>query len=562
MAKKSRPGPRPAASRPPKSAEKTPADWQPVLLAGLAFLLFATGFGNEMLGIDDHMATVDNPAVKNLDLTAFNLGMYAPVTWIGYAIAYTIGKDNAFWYHLLSALVHAGNVLLVFRLLQRLDVRDSVVGAVTLLFAVHPIQVESVAWIAGFSTPLFSMFCLLSALFYLRHAEVETGSPKHYALSLGLFVAACLAKSLAVMLPLLLLAIDFLWKKPNVKGVKRLLGYAPYFIIALVFGVFTFYTRSAAGVEVGVAFGEYTPLERFLLVCYTPLLYWWKLLAPLNLSVYYSFNKVNGQLPLIYYAAPLIIAVVVYASWRFRRQAPYLGQGLSFFAANIIFYLPFYSVGTFELCADHYNYLAAIGIFYILVSGWEAARRSFPDFSGGLLWLGRLWVVALIVLCLMQIRLWKDTISIVSNAIDKGFHQHGKMYQARALAFADDKKDLAAAMSDFNKALEINPQLFDSYKYRGGLYGVTKQYEKSVADLSKYLEQFPNDAEQHYNRGLSLLNLNRAQEAITDFNKTLEINPDFSRAYRARGNAYNQIGQADRGAADLAEWEKRKNSGR
>ncbi len=562
MAKNPKTKPKTTASKTSISGSANESDWQPWVLAGIGFILFCTGLSNELLGIDDHMATIDNPAVKNFDLTVFNLGMYAPVTWLGYGIAHTLGGANPFWYHLMSALVHAANVWLVYRLMQRLGIRNTVAFAVSLLFAVHPIQVESVAWIAGFSTPLFSLLCLISLLFYLKHAEKESGSPQHLGLSLGLFIAACLAKSTAVMLPLLLLVLDIYWKKPALEPRKRWLGYAPYFLIALGFGLFTFHTRSAAGVEVGAVSNEFSAFERVLLVCYTPLLYWVKLLLPVSLSIYYSFDKINGQLPVVYYCAPAVLAVVVFAAWYFRRSAPYLRQGLAFYAANILFTLPFYSVGTFELCADHYNYLAAIGVFYLLVSGYEAVRQALPSFSGPVEWLGRIWVAALIVLSLMQIRLWKDTISIVSNAIDKGFHQNGKMYQARAISYANDRKDLAAAMRDFDKALEINPKLPDSYKYRGGLYGVTKQYDKSVADLNKYLELEPGDGEQYYNRGLSLLNLGRVQDAIADFNKTLEINPEFASAYRARGNAYIKTGEAAKGEKDLAEWERLKNSGK
>ncbi|MCB0527076.1 MAG: tetratricopeptide repeat protein [Lewinellaceae bacterium] len=562
MAKKSNPARKAAPSKPAPSGASGDGNWQPWVLAAAGFLLFCTGFSNEMLGIDDHMATVDNPAVKNFDFGIFNLGMYAPLTWMGYAVSYTIGGENPFLYHLMSALVHAANVWLLFRLLQRLDVLRNIAFASTLLFAIHPIQVESVAWIAGFSTPLFTLFCLLSVQFYLDHADKPEGSNNQYALSLGMFIAACLAKSTAVVLPVLLLVIDQYWKKPALEARKRWLGYIPFFTLALAFGLFTFHTRAAAGVEVSADSGGFSAVERIFLVCYTPLLYWSKLLWPGNLSIYYSFDKTENGMPALYYAAPVLLAVVAYAAWHFREKAPWLRQGLLFYAANIFVALPYYSVGAFELCADHYNYLAAVGIFYLLVSAWSAAQRAYPAAAGGIAWAGRLWAVALVVMSLIQIRYWKDTIAIVDNAIEKGFHQNGRMYEARAIAYANDRRDMNQAMRDFNKALEINPKLYDSYKYRGSLYGLSRQYEKSVADLDKYLESKPDDAEQYYNRGLSLLNLDRTRDAIRDFNKTLEINPDFARAYRARGNAYLKIGDTAKADADLAEWERRNNGRR
>ncbi|MBK8192283.1 MAG: glycosyltransferase family 39 protein [Lewinellaceae bacterium] len=367
--------------RTPKSGASEASDWRPWVLMAAAFLLFSTGLSNGLLGIDDHSATVDNLAVKNFDLTIFNLGMYAPLTWLAYAIAYHLGGDHPFFYHLLSLLVHVANVWLLYRLLQRLDLSRTIAFAVTLLFAIHPIQVESVAWIAGFSTPFFTLFCLLSTTFYLQHTATEAGSQKHYLSALGLFVAACLAKSTAVMLPLLLLVLDFYWKKPTLERRKQWLGYAPFFLLALGFGLLTFYTRAAAGVDVGATTNDFSVLERALVVCYTPLLYWSKLLLPLHLSIYYSFNKVNGALPIIYYLAPLILGGLVWAAWRYRQQAPYLWQGLLFYTANIFFTLPFYAVGTFELCADHYNYLAVVGFSLYWCPPGNTPGGHFPPWQ-------------------------------------------------------------------------------------------------------------------------------------------------------------------------------------
>lgn len=562
MAKKSAPRTKPAVSKPAAPAASTPLipdRWLPWIPVIIGALVFSTGLTNQLLGVDDHTATVDNPAVRDLNLFgSFNLGMYAPLTWAVYGVAYLLGKDSPFWYHLFSLIVHAVNIYLVFQLMLRLKTGKNTALAVALLFAIHPIQVESVAWIAGFSTPLFSMFCLMACLQYLDYSE-RPGEMRAYWLALLLFVAACLAKSAAVTLPLTFVVLD-LWRRPALSRARQWIGYAPFFLIALGFGLLTIYSREQSTMVMEIPGSRFSLPERLLVLFYTPVWYWYKLLWPLKLNIYYSFDKINGQFPWMYYAAPPVVAGALFAAWRYRQTAPWLWFGLLFFFANVSVMLPFTSQGTFEFCADHYNYLAMIGIGFILVQGWTALQTKWPGMAGWVRVAGFAWIVFLGALCLRQIRIWKDTNTVVTNAIDNGFYQNGLMYAARGKELGSKGK-IKEAILDFDKSLEINPSLYESYKYRGSLYGVIKRYDKSAADLSVYLKQYPNDAEQYYNRGLSLLNLNRAPEAIADFSKTLELSPGFTRAYRARSNAYNAIGDAAKAEADLAEYEKRQGAG-
>lgn len=564
MAKKITRPSKPAPKSTPSATPGAFADglmWVPVILA---FLLFSLGLRNEMLGFDDHSATVDNPAVTGFELFRQNLGMYAPITWLGHGIAYLLGKDNPFPYHFLSLLVHVFNVWLVQRLVLRLSDRRMVAFWVALLFAIHPVQVESVAWIAGFSTPLYALFYLLACLWYLDYAEGSGNKSRAYSLALGAFVLACLSKSAAVTLPLVLVLLDW-WAGRPVLDRRRLLGYAPFFAAAFLFGLLTIYVRNQSGLNMGAG-NDFSILDRLLILAYTPVFYWYNLLIPLKLNIYYDFYKINGPFPWPYWVSPLVLLGGLFLAWRYRQKMRFVWFGLLFFFANLSVMLPFRAMGTFELCADHYNYLAAIGIFFALAQGLQALAGRYPNYAGALRALGGLWVAALVVLCILQIRVWKNTITVVTNAIDNGYHHNGRLYEARANAYGkklgDKDRDkaraaLAAAINDYTKALEINPELWDSYKYRGGLYGMKKQYEKSIEDLSKYLEQHPDDFEQSYNRGLSLLNMGHAPEAIKAFDRTLELNPKFLRAYRSRSNAYAAVGDTARADADLREFDRR-----
>lgn len=539
--------------------EPAPQTWLQWIPPALAFILFSMGLRNEMLGIDDHTATLYNPAVTEFEpFTRFNLGMYAPLTWLGHAIAYAVGKENPLPYHLLSLLVHVFNVWLAGRLALRLTQSQQTAFWITLLFAIHPVQVESVAWIAGFSTPLYALFYLLGCLAYLKHTEGGPDQRQQYGLALGAFVLACLSKSAAVTLPLVLPLLDW-WAGRSPFDRRRMLGYAPFFALALVFGVLTIHARNISGMDIAGENGH-SLLDRFLMVCYAPVLYWYKILLPFKLNIYYSFDKINGRFPWPYWVAPVVLAGAFFAAWRYRRSARYVWFGLLFYMANLSVMLPFRSLGTFELCADHYNYVAIIGIAMMLVLGVKALAERYPGAAGLFRGVSGLWIAMLIVLCVMQIRTWKTSISVVTHAIDNGSHHDGLLYEGRANAYAQ-KKELKKALQDYTKAIEINPERWDSYKYRGSLFGVLKQYDRSAADLSKYLEKYPDDPEQLYNLGLTLFNLNHQAEGIKALDRCLEINPDFARAYRARGNAYLSMGDSARAQIDLQEFERRQGQG-
>lgn len=517
-------------------------------------LVFATGLRNGMTGMDDHSSTTENPAVTGFSFetifSTFNLGMYAPLTWTGYAIAYAIGKDNALWYHLLSLMAHTFNTYLVYRLLEKLQVRKNLILPVALLFAIHPIQVEAVSWIAAFSTPLYTLFSLSALLYYRDYTSGKGNRYRSYGLALLMFVLSCLAKSVAVTVPLTLIALD-LWRKPaDLSRNRQWLGYVPFFAIALFFGLLTIWTRQESDAGAGAVAGDYSILERVLMVCYAPVFYLTKILVPLDLNIYYSFDKVDGRFPWPYFAAPAVVAALTFAAWRWREKTPFLYLGLLFYATNIAVALPFATIGTFELFADHYNYLACTGIFFVLVAGMEYLRTRFPAHSGILRFIGLVWLIALALLTFRQIRVWKDTVSVVSNAIDNGYHHHGRLYFSRGVEFGDLGKP-QDAINDFSRAIEIDPDLRDAYKFRGSLYAQAGQLDPALADLLQYARLDSADAVIWNNLAMIYMRKNQLPKAVEAFTKTIRIKPDAAGSYQNRAKIYEMMGDTARMRADL-----------
>jgi tetratricopeptide (TPR) repeat protein len=553
----------PASSRRPAAAPAAaaaPIEWPLWIACAAAFLLFMTGVSHPLLAVDDHAATVNNEAVKNFPtLFHINLGMYAPVTWWFYGLAYRLqggAGEGAFWYHLFSVLLHTGSTWLVYRILRSAQLPVWGAFIVALLFAVHPIQVESVSWVAGMSTPLYGFFMLWSLYLYLKYEE--SNKRTYYGFSLTVFAMACLSKSAAVVLPLLLVWWE--QRKLSEKSFRhRMADYTPFFLLSLFFGLLTIYTRNKIDMPLGIS-TEYNPLERLLILFYTPLFYISKLFLPLKLNIYYSFDKIDGQLPLVYWLAPLASTALLVIGWKVRQTMPLFWLGLGIFIINHIVSLPYAPLGSFEMCSDHYNYIACIGFFLMLYAVAERWAAHFPGTQqvdrGVLL----LFALLLAALSFRQIGYWKNTLFLMNNAIENGYYSNGKMYYWRGMEYGNRAQagDQERALADFNKALEMDSTLYDAYKYRGAFLGMKGQYQESVSDLTKYLSRYPNDPEYRFNRAVSFINLGNPRAAIDDLNVTLQYAPGFYQAYRSRSNAYRMLGDTERAAADMAEFERRK----
>ncbi|MDX2136148.1 MAG: tetratricopeptide repeat protein [Saprospiraceae bacterium] len=555
------------AKKQPKSAPKpttAPAPtvklptyaWMPWAAAAAVLLLFSTGFQNAMVAMDDHTATVNNPVVRDFSLAfqgVFNLGMFAPLTWWVYGMAYALGGDSPFWYHLFSALLHAANAWLVWHIGRRLGAAPWQALFLSLAFAIHPVQVEAVSWIAALSTPLFSFFLLLAVDAYLRYVDAGKWG-RDYGLAVAFMLAGCLSKTAAVVLPLSLLAIDVWLRRPLNRN--TLLEKAPFFALSFLFGLLTLFSRTSSGHTIDAGGAGFSVLDRCLMACHSVLFYWGKLLAPVGLSIWYPFERgASGSWPAAYYLAPMALAAILGAAWWYRRPAPVLWAGLLFYLSNIFLALPFYTIGEFELRSDRYNYLAALGVFAVLsaLPQWAPVqqRKLAPAATVVLSLLLLVWAG----LSIQRISDWRNTIALIDKAIAAQGDNFGKAYLWRGMAYGDQGKG-KQALDDFNRAIERNPELYMAYKYRGALLGMAKQYERSVADLDIYLKKYPNDAEYLFNRGLSQLKLGKKAEAMADFNRAIESNPQFAPAYRSRAGLHSELGEPEKAAADMEAWER------
>lgn len=308
--------------------------------------------------------------LKNLwaVLTEFYNGQYAPFNELNYILIHSVFGYSPIAFHAASLLWHAANTVLLFLFLNRLlkmipnyplaEQSQNIAWVCTLLWAVHPVNVEPVAWISASKILVYAFYYLAALLLYLYYIE-RPGMGKYLGL-LALFVASFFGKEQAVVLPLAFLLVDYVTKR-ECNWCYLLLEKAPFFILALFFGVVTILSQGFSG-EVP----EYLLWQRLLFCGYTLYEYLVKTILPLNLLYLYPFpTSPEGRMPQMMYVYPLMIIAAAYLIYVFRKERM-LVFGALFFVVHLLVAIHLISISRFAIVADRYNYLAMIGPLLVI----------------------------------------------------------------------------------------------------------------------------------------------------------------------------------------------------
>lgn len=492
--------------------------------------------------LDDQQQVVQNPNIRSLSLSSLkaifsstSVGMYQPITTLIYALIFSIAELEPFAYHFTSLLFHLANCLLVFFFLKEFKIKLWPAVILTGLFALHPMQVESVAWVSAFSNLVFSFFYLLALISYMRFKE-QAGL-KFLYLSLAFFIFSCFSKASAVSLPLVLLAID-LYHDKGIK-LKSVLQKLPFFIIALIFSIITIQSREAAGhlSDLSLTFDWF---DRIFLISYSILFYPWQFIDPIKLSAFYPYPELNDALlPLAFYLAFPMLLFLIWLLYRFRKQSKlYLGALIFFFIlAPTLHFIP---VGN-QLSTDRYLYLPMIGLLLMISIGLDRIPKKGLKIA---------WLSALILLAILSYHradVWKNDRAIWTDVISK----YPKVAQAYnnlgSYQLLEGKKQ--AAFKNFDKAIQLKPYYADAYNNRGNLLSQAGKSEAAINDFNKALELRPH-ADAYFNRANEFTKRGDFRIAIEDYSESLKLKqvPD---AFTNRAFAYLQIDQDQAAVADL-----------
>jgi protein O-mannosyl-transferase len=516
--------------------------WLPgVLLMAAVLLAYQPAWRAGFIWDDDHHVT--GPELRSTGGLA-RIWMRPGATQQYYPLVHSVfWLEQRLWgysppgYHLVNILLHAGAAWLLAKILWRLEVRGAWLAAA--LFALHPIQVESVAWISELKNTLSGVFYLGAALAYLGFDRHRQG--RYYALAFGLFILGLLSKTVIATLPAALLVV-FWWQRGQLRWRRDILPLTPFFVAGIGAGLVTMCVeRTFIGAQ-GAEF-DFSVIERFLIAGRAIWFYLGRLCWPIDLIFIYPRWEIcpTAAWQYLYPAAVVLLLGGLYGCrrrWRGPLAAMLFFVGTLFPALGFVNVYPF----RFSFVADHFQYLASIGPLILIAAGIDLLFKRFQGRSRfGKPVLGGLLLAVLCVLTWRQARIYQSSETLWRATLGKNPECWVACDNLSSLFFKRGQADEAMLYS--RKALEIRPRDEVAYTMIGDIHAQAGRLDAAVANYQEALAIMPGYVIARFNLAHVLCQTGSGEDAIAQYQKILEIQPDCAPAYHRLGNVYRQAGR-------------------
>jgi Flp pilus assembly protein TadD len=574
----------PAKDRISRLSEKKRLIVISLVLAVFTFIVYFQVTQNEFINLDDETYIINNKQIQN-GLTvkgiiwAFTTGHAAnwhPLTWISHMIDVQLFGLNPGGHHLINVLFHLANTVLLFFVLNRITQALWQSAFVAVLFALHPLHVESVAWASERKDVLSAFFWMLTMALYASY--VSRPNYGRFLAVLLCFALGLMAKPMLITLPFVLLLLDY-WPlrrlerngpaqgiKPSLKKKKReeipaiseppdqpattpwssirplLSEKIPFFILAIFSSFITYFVQ-----DVAIQSYKSFPLSvRLSNAFHSYLIYIVKMVWPVNLAVFYPHP---GSWP-TYRVLVSILTVILFTvqAFRLRKKYPYVFVGWSWYVGTLVPVIGIVQVGI-QSMADRYTYLPLIGLFIIIAWGLPDILKTWPYRKRVLIALTACCFLGVSLLTWRQVGYWRNNLSLYNHTLSIT-KSNFPIHITRGQAFFKLGM-INEAIADFNKAIEINPQYDFSYNNRGSIYRFLGNTKQAMRDFDRAIDLEPREILGYYNRGLTYILLGDYQQAIRDLNKVIELAPRRAEAYNSRGMVYSHLGNYAQAIIDI-----------
>nr|WP_246559528.1 tetratricopeptide repeat protein [Geoanaerobacter pelophilus] len=518
-----------------------------LVIALLVLLAYSSVFSAGFIW-DDDAYVINNLHLRSFDglfsiwLEPGATPQYYPMVFTLFWAQFQAWGLNPLGYHLVNILLHIANAILLWSCLRRINIQAAFWGAA--VFALHPVHLESVAWITELKNVLSLFFYLLSLLAYLRYVDPEQGSQSglprriYYAGSLLLFLLALFSKTVSGSLPAAILLLHW-WQTGQVSR-RKLLEMLPFFSLALILGLLTAKLEVTHVLARGAEW-DFSLVDRFLIAGRAVWFYACKLLWPYPLIFNYPRWVIDSG-DWWQYLFPLALLLLLAALWFMRLR---IGRGplaaTLFFVGTLFPALGFFNVYPmrFSFVADHFQYIASIGVIVLFCAGADRLQQKLPTYVVTVF----LWsvVLACTILTWYQGRIYQNNLTLFSDTIDKN-PASWFSYANRGTYYANNgREDLA--LVDLEKALALNPDEADAMHMRGVISLKQKNTDRAFADFDRSIVLRPWRTDYYKNRSVAYRYTGQLDNALIDADKVIELEPDNAANYQFRASI-QMLGEA------------------
>jgi protein O-mannosyl-transferase len=548
----------------------------PIVVVAMTVATFYPALQNKFVNWDDYRNIVENPHYRGLGwtnllwmFTTFHMGHYQPLSWVTLGVDYVLWGMNPFGYHLTSLLLHAATAMVFFFLARELlsiasgseenQVAVWIGAAISaLVFALHPLRVESVAWATERRDVLSGLFYTLTILAYVHARRGRQLRGRWYWAALGLFLCAILSKSLTVTLPAVLLLLDIYplrrlggsqgWWSKTARAVYW--EKIPFALLSLVFSAVAFI--ALAQIENMASLQRLGLLDRLTISVYSLWFYFWKTVAPFKLSPLYELpTELEFSSP-SFMLSYVVVILAVGLGLALRRRQPWVGIAGLAYLATLVPVLGIFQNGP-QIVADRYSYLTCMGWAVLAGAGalyfWQASadgRMSKRNFFLG----SSLTAVVLFGLGFLtwrQTQVWHDPERLWNYVLSTtGESLFARNNLGNALA-AQGRFD--EAVDQFQRALRIDPNDPDAVYNLGNAWARQGNFEAAGKQLQQALQINSNNAMAAYDLGNVRARQGRFNEAMDQFQRALKIDPGLAKAHYNLGSLLTQQGKLDEAIA-------------
>ncbi len=524
-------------------------------ILALTLISYWPALTNGFVNLDDDRYVENNQMIRHFDLkvlfTSYWMGNYHPLVMMVYTWIYSVVQLDPTAYHTVNLIIHLINTALVLFVIVEITGVFEIAVVVSLLFGVHPIHVESVAWVSELKDLMYTCFFLTSLFWYLKYLKNDLNS-KYFVFSLLFFLCSLFSKGVGVSLTIVLLLVDyFMGRKMDA---KVFIEKIPFFILSIIFGIVAIRAQQDLGAIQDAVFSF---PQRIVFACYGFVTYIFKIFIPINLSAYYPYPAKTGEsIPSVFYGYPVIFLAMIAGVFYSFKKTNKVFFSIGFYAITVALVLQLLPVGG-AVIADRYSYIPSIGLFLLFA---YALYEMYKNISYK--------TIATVLLVVMtatysfmtyqRAQVWKDGMTLWSDVINKG-NEVALAYNNRGVLFKQ-AGELDKAMKDYKHSLSLSPDNSDTWSNIGLIFwqqGLQNKNQQRVYNdtamkyLNKALSIDPKFATAYSNRGSVRSTMGDNNGALEDYTKAIEFDVNFADPYYNRGIVYYNLGRKGEACNDL-----------